>query len=121
MRGKGRYKSKGKANHGGSLGNQSERKNNGEDPRECWNCHKTGHIQTNCTCPQRKDDESDSALPERKRFQNMNNSGNPEGNQRHLAMLSYQGSDSEIVPTQNAMSNSVEWILDSTSDCHVYA
>ncbi|GMF47685.1 unnamed protein product [Phytophthora fragariaefolia] len=118
-RGNGRYKSKGKTNRGGSAGNQGGKKNNGENPRECWNCHKTGHIQTNCPSPRRKDDETDSALPERKRFQNKKTSGKSDGNARHVDMLSHQDSNSEIIATQSAISNSVEWILDSASDCHV--
>ncbi|GMF52861.1 unnamed protein product [Phytophthora fragariaefolia] len=61
----------------------------------------------------------DSALPERKRFQNKKTSGKSDGNARHVDMLSHQDSNSEIVTTQSAISNSVEWILDSASDCHV--
>ncbi|GMF40644.1 unnamed protein product [Phytophthora fragariaefolia] len=108
-----------RANRGGSAGNQGGKKNNGEDPRECWNCHKTGHIQTNCPSPRRKDDGKDSALPERQRFLNKKTSGKSDGNARHVDMLLHQDSNSEIVATQSAINNSVEWILDSASDCHV--
>ncbi|GMF58593.1 unnamed protein product [Phytophthora fragariaefolia] len=80
-----------RANRGGSAGNQGGKKNNGEDPRECWNCHKTGHNQTNGPSPRRKDDETDSALPERKRFQNKKTNGKSDGNARHV--VSHQDSN----------------------------
>ncbi|OWY92403.1 hypothetical protein PHMEG_00038616 [Phytophthora megakarya] len=115
QRGRGRYKEKG--NQGGDKNAKIKVE---EESRECWNCHEVGHSKPNCPHAKRDDDESDSQLPERKRWQNKSISGGNCGNKKQVDVLSRrQTIDEDTVATQNSMSNNVEWILDSASDCHV--
>ncbi|GMF31985.1 unnamed protein product [Phytophthora fragariaefolia] len=111
-RGRGRYKAK--------SGNPKQvgKKPDGEDKRECWDCHQVGHIHTNCPNPKRDDDESDSQHPERKRWQNKKKAGK-NGEKRHVNMLFRCDDISAPTATQSSLDGGVEWILDSASDCHV--
>ncbi|POM59518.1 Retrovirus-related Pol Polyprotein [Phytophthora palmivora] len=78
-----------------------------------------GHIQVNCPCPRRDDSESESQLPERKRWKNKKKPGKTNAKQRDIDMISRCDNSSKAGITQSSMENGVEWILDSASDCHV--
>ncbi|GMF61851.1 unnamed protein product [Phytophthora fragariaefolia] len=118
-RGKGKYKAQNRQNGGGSARKQGEKSKNGGDTRESWNCHSKGHIQVNCPCPRRDDNDSESQLLVRKRWQNKKNTGKSNEKKRDVDMLSRSDSCLETSVTQSSMDNRVEWILDSASDCHV--
>ena len=83
-------------------------------------CHENGHIQRDCIRPKCDKNDSVSQLPDRKRWGKRSRPKGHFGRRREIFMLSRQANDTINAVKKYTIDMTIKWVLDSSSDCHVF-